>query len=317
MTKRNTIPRNPQIKKSRLVPTRRWLMFWCLFIGVGALVGGVCMLIKPDGSILQMQTMLPYFKKLPFADVLFRNYIFPGIALICVNGITNIIAAILLLGHKRSGIVLGAIFGVTLMLWICIQFYMFPANPLSTSYFIFGLIQAVTGFAAWVFDRQESFTIDESRYSNIGTNQKRLVVYFSRLGYVKKAAMDEAERTGAQLCEIKCTEPTQGTSGFWWCGRSALLGKKMAIEKIDIDLGQFKQVTICSAIWVGRLASPVLSFCEQYGDKIRSVDYILLHFNRASYKGSVKEADRLLQQENNDIKSTLNKSICTRWGNNR
>ena len=29
---------------------------------------------------------------------------------------------------SRLGVVLGGVFGVTLMLWICIQFYMFPLN---------------------------------------------------------------------------------------------------------------------------------------------------------------------------------------------
>lgn len=45
------------------------------------------MLLDPSGRALGMDAMLPYFQVLPFADVLF---------------------------------------GVTLMLWICIQFYMFP-----------------------------------------------------------------------------------------------------------------------------------------------------------------------------------------------
>ena len=47
------------------------------------------MLLDPSGRALGMDAMLPYFQVLPFADVLF---------------------------------------GVTLMLWICIQFYMFPPN---------------------------------------------------------------------------------------------------------------------------------------------------------------------------------------------
>ena len=37
-------------------------------------------------------------------------------------------AACLLLAKKKAGVVLGGVFGVTLMLWICIQFYMFPPN---------------------------------------------------------------------------------------------------------------------------------------------------------------------------------------------
>ena len=49
-------------------------------------------------------------------------------ALLIVNGLTNLTAAGLLLARKPAGAVLGGVFGVTLMLWICIQFYIFPPN---------------------------------------------------------------------------------------------------------------------------------------------------------------------------------------------
>lgn len=85
--------------RSRFQTARRVLIFWTLFIGLGAVAGAVGML----------------------------------------------------LAKKNSGVVMGGIFGVTLMLWICIQFYMFPPNFMSTIYFMFGFAQAATGCAAWVF----------------------------------------------------------------------------------------------------------------------------------------------------------------------
>ena len=80
----------------------------------------------------------------PFADVLFRDLTFSGWALLIVNGLTNLTAASLLLAKKNAGITLGGLFGVTLMLWIRIQFYMFPPNFMSTIYFMFGFAQAAT-----------------------------------------------------------------------------------------------------------------------------------------------------------------------------
>ena len=142
-------------KSKRSDAARRWLIFWTLFIGVGAVVGAVSMFIAPDGSILHMQNMLPYFQVLPFADVLFRDYLFSGFALLIVNGLTNLTAAALLLRKKRPGVILGGVFGVTLMLWICIQFVIFPPNALSTIYFVFGLCQAFTGWIAWRRLRRE------------------------------------------------------------------------------------------------------------------------------------------------------------------
>ena len=139
----------------RYETARRWLLFWTLFIGIGAVAGGLSMIIDPSGKALHMDGMLPYFQKLPFADTLFRDFLFSGFALLIVNGLTNLSAAVLLLKKRRLGVLLGGIFGVTLMLWICIQFYMFPLNFMSTAYFVFGLLQAVTGLVAWKLSWRE------------------------------------------------------------------------------------------------------------------------------------------------------------------
>lgn len=44
----------------------------------------------------------------------------------------------------------------------------------AAAYFIFGLVQAITGYAAWVFGKHEAFTMNEADYPNIGTNPNRL-----------------------------------------------------------------------------------------------------------------------------------------------
>ena len=142
-------------KNSRFDTARKWQIFWTLFIGIGAVAGGLSMIIDPSGKALHMDGMLPFFQKLPFADVLFKDFLFSEFALLIVNGLTNLTAAVLLIKKKRPGVILGGVFGVTLMLWICIQFYMFPLNFMSTAYFIFGLCQAVTGFIAWKLLRRE------------------------------------------------------------------------------------------------------------------------------------------------------------------
>ena len=113
------------------------------------------MIIDPSGKTLHMDAMLPFFQKLPFADILFQDFLFSGFALLIVNGLTNLTATVLLLRKKKLGVILGGTFGITLMLWICIQFYMFPLNFMSTAYFLFGLCQAVTGFAAWRLLKKE------------------------------------------------------------------------------------------------------------------------------------------------------------------
>ena len=295
--------------RSRFEPTRRALIFWTLFVGIGAVGGAACMLADPSGKLMGMDALLPYFQKLPLADVLFCDLKFSGFALLIVNGLSNLTAAVLLLRRKKAGIVLGGIFGVTLMLWICIQFYFLPLNFMSTAFFIIGLIQAITGYMAWVFYKQERFSVSLSDYPNIGTNPKRLVVFFSRMGYTKKLACEAAERSGASLYEIRATEKTDGTLGFWWCGRYGMHRWTMPIEEPDIALSEFEHVTICCPIWVFGAAAPVRSFCIKASGSIKDADYILVHHQKSPYWTAAEELDSLLGLENSPAVS-----VCCRKG---
>lgn len=286
-----------QVRKTKHTRSQiagRWLLFWTLFIGLGAVAGASGMLLDPSGKAMGMDAMLPYFQVLPLAEYLYQDFMFPGIALLIVNGLTNLTAAVLLLLKRKSGVILGGVFGITLMLWICIQFVIFPLNFMSTSYFIFGFCQAVTGYMTWVFGKQEAFGVAISDYPNIGTNSRRLVVFFSRMGYVKKQAYEAANRTGAQVYEIKAAERTEGTAGFWWCGRFAMHRWAMPIEPLTVDPGAYDHVTICSPIWVFSLASPVREFCRQAAGKIKAADYVLVHHTKGKYESVAAEMDRLL-----------------------
>lgn len=267
------------------------------------------MLIEPGGSLMGMRGMLPYFQVLPFANVLFQNFTFPGIALLCVNGIPNLAAAWLMMAQKKSGVVCGTVFGWTLMAWIGIQFVIFPCNFMSTTYFIFGAVQALTGFAALIFERQEQFAVRAEECPGIGSNRSRLVVYFSRMGYTKKVAFEQADRTGADVYEVKSTERTAGTLGFLWCGRFGMHRWDMPIETITVDLSAYDHVTVCSPVWVFHLAAPMRAFCRMASGKIKSADYILTHFNACAYKGVVGELNGLL-----GITGTEAQSLCVRWG---
>ena len=289
--------------------TRKFLIFWCLFVGIGALWGSINMFIDTTGKLLQMDTMLPYFQVLPFSDILFKNYIFPGIALLIVNGISNLIATYLLIKNKKSGIILGTIFGLTLMLWITIQFIIFPTNILSITYFVVGIIQLITGYMTYVFYTQEQFKFDQNEYKNIGKNKDVLVVYFSRMGYTKKVAYEEAEKQKADILELKTKEKTENTSGFWWCGRYGMHKWKMAIYDIDVDLKIYKKVIIVSPIWVFSVSAPIREFCYKYSESINSVEYIFVHFMNTKFENVADEVDGILNKKREKFTS-----ICMRIG---
>lgn len=289
--------------------TKKFLIFWCLFIGIGAVFGSLGMLIDPSGKLMQMDKMLPYFEVLPFSSVLFKNYIFSGIALLIVNGITNLVAAYLLIKNKKIGIILGMIFGFTLILWITIQFVIFPTNILSTSYFIFGIIQLLTGYMTYVFYMQDNFEFNLEEYKNIGVNDDVLVVYFSRMGYTKMIAYQEADKLGADILELKAKEKTDGTTGFWWCGRYGMHKWRMEIKNIDVDISKYDKIVVVSPIWVFNVSAPIRDFCYKYADKINKVQYIFTHFMKANFNNARCELDRILNKKRSKFTS-----VCIRLG---
>lgn len=290
--------------------TRKVLIFLCLFIGIGALYGSFCMLIDPSGKLLKMDNILPYFKVFPFSNVLFKNYIFSGIALLIVNGVTNITAAFLLIKNKKIGIILGTIFGLTLTLWITIQFIILPFNFLSVTYFILGIIQMITGYMTYVFYMQTNFKIDMSKYKNIGKNKDTLVVYFSRLGYTKMVAYSKANELKADILRLETDELTENTKGFWWCGRFGMHKWRMTIKDIDIDIKKYKNVIIVSPIWVFSVAAPIRDFCYKYSRDINNVQYIFVHFMNSSFKNVADEVDKILNKKRDAFTS-----VCMRFGN--
>ena len=129
------------------------------------------------------------------------------------------------------------------------------------------------------------------------------------MGYVKKLACEEANRTGAVLYEIKAAERTEGTLGFWWCGRYGMHRWAMPIEKIPLTLSDYAHVTICSPIWVFALAAPVRSFCKLAAGQIREADYILVHHQKSDYVNAAEEMDTLL-----GIRRTGLRSVQCRLG---
>lgn len=46
------------------------------------MAGAVGMLADPSGKVLGMDAMFPYFQVLPFADIVFQDFVFSGIALL-------------------------------------------------------------------------------------------------------------------------------------------------------------------------------------------------------------------------------------------
>ncbi len=278
--------------------TKRWrivLLFWCLFIGVGALFGGVCMLVDPTGGSTSMSGLLPGLQKMPFSDVLFTDLTFSGIALLCVNCVPNLVAAYYLFRKQYKGAVLGTTFGLTLMLWITIQFFLFESNPLSNAYFIFGLLQLIAGHGLMACTRRDEFHFDPAEYPAVNQGGSTLVVYCSRRGYVRKLAYEQAQAAGADLCEVTTGERIHGLLGFLWCGRFAMHRWPMPVNPITADVSKYERVILCAPIWAFTVSAMMRAFAMQAAGQIKQAEYVIVHYSPlCGAQSSVRELDRLL-----------------------
>ena len=79
----------------------------------------------------------------------FQDFIWSGIVLLLVNGVTNTVAFILLAKKHQLGALAGLASGIILMLWILVEYLIFGFNFLSNIYLAFGFLQAGNGFLLW------------------------------------------------------------------------------------------------------------------------------------------------------------------------
>lgn len=272
---------------------RRILIFWTIFIGTGAVGGALAMFIDPMGKSTGMEGFFPYFQALPLSETLFQNLIFSGVMLLIVNGITNLVAAVLLIKKKKAGIISGGVFGCTLMAWIVIQFVIFPFNFMSTAYFIFGALQLIAAALCYVGFRQSEFSFNASEYGNAGAAPENLVIYYSRTGYTEKLAYEKANETGAEIFKLETTERTEGDLGFWWCGRFGMEKLPMKLKAVPENLEKYEKVTLFAPTWVFGVSAPAREFLGKYGGEIKNFECVFTHFMGGSIKNLKKETEKL------------------------
>ena len=129
---------------------RKFLIALTLFIAVGAVAGAIMMWVDPSGMGWGGAALLEMLRaKMPWPEVLFKDFIPSGFALLAVNGLTQFLAALMLFKKHRLAPWAVIACGVILMLWIVLEWWIFGFNALSNIYFAFGLLEAVAG-AVWM-----------------------------------------------------------------------------------------------------------------------------------------------------------------------
>jgi hypothetical protein len=126
---------------------RTFLKILTLFIAVGAVGGAVMMWMDPSGVSWVGEPMLEILRaKMPWPEVLFRDFIPSGFALLAVNGLPQLLAAMMLFKKHPWAYRATLACGIILMLWIVLEWYVWGFVALSNIYFVLGLIEAVAAF---------------------------------------------------------------------------------------------------------------------------------------------------------------------------
>ena len=128
-----------------------FLKILTLFIAVGAVGGAVMMWMDPSGVSWGGEPMLDILRILSY--IFFKDFIPSGFALLAVNGLTQLLAALMLFKKHRLAYWACLACGIILMLWIVLEWWVWGFVALSNIYFVLGLVEAV---AALIMIRRSS-----------------------------------------------------------------------------------------------------------------------------------------------------------------
>jgi len=109
--------------------------------GLGGLWGGVSLVARPDGSLMQLAPAL--LEHTPFPD-----YLVPGVVLLAVNGLLPLLVAVLWLRRNPWASRATILSGVLLSGWIACQIALIRTfmPPLHLTFFSLGAVLAWLGW---------------------------------------------------------------------------------------------------------------------------------------------------------------------------
>jgi hypothetical protein len=118
------------------------------FIGIGAVISGALLMIRPDGHY--MQVPLDMLRNSPF-----RSFLIPGLVLFLVIGVGNSVSAVLCFRIHRIAGFAGIFFGFGLIIWLFVQISLVGGGYwLQYFYFVLGIIQLLLGIGMRELERK-------------------------------------------------------------------------------------------------------------------------------------------------------------------
>ena len=102
------------------------------------------MWIDPTGATWGGEPLLEMLRaKMPRPDIFFKDFIPSGYVLLALNGLPQLLAALMLFKKLRLAPYVVLVCGIILMLWIVLEWWVWGFNAISNIYFVLGLIEAI------------------------------------------------------------------------------------------------------------------------------------------------------------------------------
>jgi hypothetical protein len=107
-------PAAPEIPRPRLGAAGAITIAALVFLGLGAIAGGIALVSQPDGSVMGFD--LDLLSGSPFPD-----YLVPGLILGGLFGVGSLVVAVMGMRRSRVAPFLAFAIGVAQMIWIVVQ----------------------------------------------------------------------------------------------------------------------------------------------------------------------------------------------------
>jgi len=112
-----------------------------VFIGLGAVGGGLALVLEPSGANLGMPVEM--LNRSPFS-----NFLIPGIVLMVVNGMGSLIGGVASFTRYHYAGEIAMALGIFLVLWIVVQVWWIDTfHWLHALYFSLGLLEVTLGWS--------------------------------------------------------------------------------------------------------------------------------------------------------------------------
>jgi len=124
---------------------RRWqrtLLTLCIFVGLGALYGGIAAYVAPN--FMGAEPLLPSLQKIPLIGSHIDSLVWPASALLALVFIPQIMAAVFLLAKHSNRYRMAIAAGIVLILFTSGEMLVIP-NIVSVLYMAFGVIEVIAG----------------------------------------------------------------------------------------------------------------------------------------------------------------------------